>query len=99
MNSTVNSTGWIVTSESCIGSREMCTRFRRVIETTFLARSAALWVISLAPAASGGRCAIAGVMPAPLHSHAPPRPYQAQLVPRLVVLRLIRCCHLGYARQ
>ena len=39
MKSTVNSTGWIVTSDSCIGSREMCTRFRRVIDTTFLIRS------------------------------------------------------------
>ncbi len=50
MNSTVNSTGWIVTSDSCIGSREMCTRFRRVIDTTFLTRSATPWVISRVPA-------------------------------------------------
>ena len=30
-NSTVNSSGWIVTSESCMGSREMCTMLRRVM--------------------------------------------------------------------
>ena len=51
MNSTVNSTGWIVTSDSCIGSLEMCTRFLRVIDTTFLACSATPRVTSRFPAA------------------------------------------------
>ena len=34
MKSTVNRTGWMVTSENCMGSREMCTRLRRVMAQT-----------------------------------------------------------------
>ena len=33
-NSTVNSTGWTVASDSCAGSRRTCQRLRRVSATT-----------------------------------------------------------------
>ena len=39
MNSRVNRTGWMVTSESCMGSREMWMRFRRVRDQTSASRS------------------------------------------------------------